>query len=68
MNKPFKCSLQQYLSYPVGSIHRLQIPHGVPVMLHKHHSVCSRQVEAETTDVRGQQQNIDGGIIVKSEI
>lgn len=62
------CALQQYLSYPVGSIHSLQIPHRVPVMLHKHHSVCSRQVEAKTTDVGGQQQHVNGGIIVESKI
>lgn len=62
------CTLQKYLSYPVGSIHGLQIPHGVPVMLHKHHSVRSRQVEAKTTDMGGQQQNVDGGIIVKSKV
>lgn len=62
------CTWQQHLSYPVGSIHSLQIPHGVPVMLHKHHSVCSRQVETEAAHMGGQQQHIDGGVVVKSKM
>lgn len=61
------CSQQQYLSYPVGSIHGLQVPHGVPVMFHKHHRVCARQVQTQTADVGGQQQHVNGRVVVKSE-
>ena len=58
----------QYLSYPMGSIHGLQVSHGVPVMFHKHHRVCTRQVQTQTSHVGGQQQHVNGGVVVKSEI
>ncbi len=36
-------------SYSVSSIHGLQVSHGVPVMLHKHHSICSSQIQTQPT-------------------
>lgn len=47
------CAGCVYLSYPVGSIHGLQIPHGVPVVFHKHHGVCTSQVQTQTANMRG---------------
>lgn len=52
----------------MGTIHGLQIPHGVPVMFNKHHRVCTRQVQTQTADMGGQQQHVNGGVVVKSEI
>lgn len=52
----------------MGTVHGLQIPHGVPVVFHKHHGVCTRQVQTQTPDMRGQQQHVDGGVVVKSEV
>lgn len=63
-----KCIQQQYLSYPMGTIHGLQVPHGVPVMFHKHHSVCTRQVQTQTPNMGRQQQHVNGWVIVKPEI
>lgn len=61
------CVQHQYLSYPMGSIHGLQVPHGVPVMFHKHHGVCTSQVQTQTTNMCGQQQHINRWVIVKPE-
>lgn len=49
------------------TIHGLQISHGVPVMLHKHHGVSASQVQTQTPDMGGQQQHVNGGVVVKSE-
>lgn len=51
----------------MGTIHGLQVPHGIPVMFHKHHSVGTRQVQSQTTNMGGQQQYINGWVIVKPE-
>ena len=56
-----------YLSYPVGSVHGLQVPHGVPVVLHKHHGVCARQVQTQTSHMRGEEQHVYGRVIVEPE-
>lgn len=49
------------------TVHGLQVPHGIPIMFHKHHGICTRQVQTQTTNMGGQQQHIDGWIIVKPE-
>lgn len=36
-------------------------------MLHKHHSVGARQVETQTADMGGEQQHVDGGVVVEPE-
>lgn len=36
-------------------------------MFHKHHSVGARQVEPQAPDVGGEQQHVDGGVVVKPE-
>lgn len=51
----------------MGTVHGLQVPHGIPVMFHKHHSVCTRQVQSKTTYMGGQQQYVNGRVIVKPE-
>lgn len=56
-----------YLSYPVCTIHGLQVPHGVPVMFHKHHRIGACQVETQAPHVGGEQQHINGGVVVKPE-
>lgn len=61
------CVHQQYLSYPMGSIHGLQVPHRVPVVFHKHHSVCPGQVQTQTSNMCGQQQHVNRWVIVKPE-
>lgn len=63
-----RCIKEQYLSYPMGSIHSLKVPHGVPVMFNKHHGVCTGQVQAQTSNMGGQQQHINGWVIVKPKI
>ncbi len=54
-----------YLSYSVSSIHGLQVSHGVPVMLHKHHSICSSQIQTQPTHMGSEQQNIYGWVIIE---
>lgn len=39
----------------------LQVLHWVPVVLQEHHSVCAGQVQAQATNMRGQQQHLWGG-------
>lgn len=53
------------LSQPMRPIHRLQIPHRVPIMLHKHDRVRARQVQAQPTHLCSEQQDVDGGIGVE---
>ncbi len=54
-----------YLSYSVSSIHGLQVSHGVPVVLHKHHSICSSQIQTQSTHMGSEQQNIYGRVIIE---
>lgn len=51
----------------MGAVHGLQVSHGIPVVLHKHHGVGARQVQAQTPDVGGEQQHVDGGVVVEPE-
>ena len=44
------------LAYPVSSIHRLQIFHRVPVMLHENDDICTSESESKTTDSCGENQ------------
>ena len=47
------------LANPMGSINGLHIFHGVPVVLHEDHGVCSDEVETQATDSSGEDQNSD---------
>lgn len=51
----------------MGTIHCLQVPHGVPVMFHKYNGVRTSQVQAQSTDVCRQEQYINRRVIVKPE-
>lgn len=51
----------------MSTIHGLQVPHGIPVVFHKHNGVCTSQVQTQTPNMGGQQQHINGGVIVKPE-
>ena len=57
--------LRTHLSYPVGAVHGLQVPHGVPVVLHEHHGVRPRQVKPQAPHVGGEQQHVDGRVVVE---
>ena len=47
------------------SVHGLEILHGVPVMLEEDDRVSARQVEAQTSDGRRQEEHVDRGIRVE---
>ena len=47
------------LANSMGSINGLHIFHGVPVVLHEDHGVCSDEVETQATDSSGEDQNSD---------
>ncbi len=49
----------------MSSIHGLQVSHGVPVVLHKHHSICSSQIQTQSTHMGSEQQNIYGRVIIE---
>ena len=47
------------LTDPMGSIHRLQVLTGIPIMFNKDHCVSTGQIQSETTNVGGEQEQID---------
>jgi hypothetical protein len=50
------------LAQPMRPIHRLQILHGVPVVLHKDDRIRPRQIQPEPSDLGRQQQHVDARI------
>lgn len=56
-----------YLSYSVSSVHGLQVSHGIPVVLHKHHGICPGQIQSQSTHMGSEQQNIYGRVIIEPE-
>ena len=44
----------------------LKIFHWVPVVFDKDDSVCTRQIQTQTSDVRRQQQHIDCRVVVET--
>lgn len=49
----------------MSSIHGLQVFHGVPVMLHKHHGICSSQIQTQPSHMGSEQQNIYGRVVIE---
>lgn len=49
----------------MSSVHGLQVSHGVPVVLHKHHSICPGQIQSQSTHMGSEQQNINGRVIIE---
>ena len=47
------------------TVHGLQVPHGVPVVFDEHHRVGARQIETQAAHMGGQQQHVDGGVVVE---
>ena len=47
------------LSESMGSVHSLQIVHGIPIVFEEHHDVGRRQIQSEAAHFRRQQQHID---------
>ena len=45
---------------------RLQVAHGVPVVLQHDHRVCCGQVQAQAAHVRGQQHDRDAGVGIEA--
>lgn len=45
----------------------LQVLHWVPVMFHKYDGVGSSQIESKAANVGGQQQQINGRVIVEPD-
>lgn len=57
--------LRMHLSYPVSSIHGLQISHWVPIVLHKHYGICSSEIQSQPTHMSGEQQDIYRWVIIE---
>src|SRR5262249_26100175 len=53
------------LANAVGTVHGLQVALRVPVVLNKDHRVGTGQVQAQTADMRGQEQSVDSGVRVE---
>lgn len=47
------------------SVHRLDILHRIPVVLHKYHGIRSRKRQSKATNVCREQQTVDAGIRIE---
>ncbi len=46
-------------------VHRLQILHGVPIVIHEDHRVRSCQIQSQTADTGCEEQDIDARVVVE---
>jgi len=53
------------LADAMGSIHRLQVVHRVPVVLHEDDDVSSSQSQAQAADGRRQDQNANRWVVIE---
>lgn len=54
-----------FLANAMRAVHGLEVLHGVPVVLHEDHRVCSGEVEAQAADGRGHHEAVDGRVAVE---
>mmetsp|Transcript_13234 Transcript_13234/g.26463 ORF Transcript_13234/g.26463 Transcript_13234/m.26463 type:complete len:203 (+) Transcript_13234:97-705(+) len=53
------------LADTVRAVHGLEVAHRIPIMLDEDHSVSAGEVQPEPPDVRGEEQDVDGGVGVE---
>lgn len=53
------------LSDPVCPVHRLQVLHWIPIVLHEYNRISPCQIQSQTTHLRRQQQHVDRWIVVE---
>lgn len=53
------------LTEPMGTVHRLQVLHRVPVVFDEDDGVGTGQVETKTTDLGGEEEDVDTGVGVE---